>query len=76
MKLPLIEQVEGQIILGFSIIEFFMANGIASHEILIELLLHVQHCVVGSGGRENKSKLSGSVILSLIGINEWLSKLC
>lgn len=68
MELTLIEEVEEQIILGFSVTELYMAKGIASHELFIELLLYVQHStspVVGGGERENKSKVSFSMIMLL-----------
>lgn len=56
MKFTYIEEVEGQIILGFSVFNFYVAKGIASHDILLNLL-YVQHStssVVGGAERENK----------------------
>lgn len=54
MKFTYIEEVEGKIILGFSAFNFYVAKGIGSHDILLNLL-YVQHStssVVGGAGRE------------------------
>lgn len=56
---PLIKEVEGQVILGLLVIEFYTAKGIASHEILNKLLLYVKYytsLMVGEHGRENTEK--------------------
>lgn len=56
MKFTHIEEVEGQIILGFSVFDFHVAKGIASHDILFNLLYVSIPLVLGAGGvgRERK----------------------